>query len=465
MIWIVVVFVLGYLLITLEHNLHINKAATALVAGVLCWTIFALNAVEVEPVVEELTHHLSEISAILFFLLAAMTIVEIIDMHDGFDVIVSRIETNSQRKLFWIISLLAFFLSSILDNLKATIVLVSFLRKLVPDKHERFFYAGLVVVAANAGGAFTPIGDVTTTMLWIGGQVTTANIIQTLFLPSVACLLVPLIYLSFTKRGTIEKRPNVASDEIIPVHEANRDTTVLERRVVLILGVLSLVFVPVFKTVTHLPPYMGVLLGLGVLWTVTEIIHRSKEEHVKNKYSVLVALKKVDTSTVLFFLGILLSVGALQSAGQLASAATFLSNEVGNFYLINFLVGLFSSVVDNVPLVAAMMRMYGGDFATDHSFWEFLAYCAGTGGSVLIIGSAAGVAVMGMEKIPFGWYLRKISLLALAGYIAGAAVYLIQLEVMGGDEMPQAIEVIDEQQSHQSLDHNFTTSDMLLIEQ
>jgi Na+/H+ antiporter NhaD/arsenite permease-like protein len=442
MIWIVVIFVIGYALITLEHNLHINKAATALVAGVLCWTVFALNAVDVEPVVEQLTHHLSEISAILFFLLAAMTIVEIIDMHDGFDVIVSRIQTNSQRKLFWIIALLAFFLSSILDNLTATIVLVSFLRKLVPDKQERFFFAGIVVVAANAGGAFTPIGDVTTTMLWIGGQVTTGNIIQTLFLPSVACLLIPLIYLSLTKKGTIEKRPAVASDEQIPLHEADRDTSVFERRIVLILGVASLVFVPVFKTITHLPPYMGVLLGLGVLWTVIEIIHKRKEEHVKNKYSVLSALKKVDSATVLFFLGILLSVGAMQSAGQLASAATFLSEEVGNFYLINFLVGLFSSIVDNVPLVAAMMRMYGGSFATDHSFWEFLAYCAGTGGSVLIIGSAAGVAVMGMEKIPFGWYLRKISLLALAGYIAGASVYMIQLQVFrgGGESSIQAIE-------------------------
>jgi Na+/H+ antiporter NhaD/arsenite permease-like protein len=423
MIWMIIIFLVGYLVITLEHSLHINKAATALLAGVLCWTVYVLQVPDSELVAEQLTHHVSEIASILFFLLGAMTIVEIIDAHDGFELIVSRIRTDSSRKLLWIMAILAFVLSGILDNLTTTIVLVSLLRKLVDDKYERWLYACVVVIAANAGGAFTPIGDVTTTMLWIGGQITPQNVIAKLFLPSLVCMLFPLLYLSRTSGKKIQQNPR--SEE-----EVTLKSTPLERKVVLALGVMVLVFVPVFKLVTHLPPYMGILLGLGFLWTVIEIIHHRKDEDLKTHFSVLMALRKVDTSTVLFFLGILLCVGALQSAGQLAIVADYLDSNVGNFYVINLLVGVFSSIVDNVPLVAAMMRMYGLDYPTDHTFWEFLAYCAGTGGSILIIGSAAGVAAMGIEKINFMWYVRRVSFLALMGYVAGAITFVIQHEII-----------------------------------
>ncbi|MGD1892932.1 MAG: sodium:proton antiporter NhaD, partial [Cyclobacteriaceae bacterium] len=318
---------------------------------------------------------------------------------------------------------LAFVLSGILDNLTTTIVLVSLLRKLVDDKYERWLYACVVVISANAGGAFTPIGDVTTTMLWIGGQITPQNVIVKLILPSLICMLFPLLYLSRTSGKKIQQNPH--SEE-----EVTLKSTPLERKMVLALGVLVLIFVPVFKLVTHLPPYMGILLGLGFLWTVIEIIHHRKDEDLKTHFSVLMALRKVDTSTVLIFLGILLCVGALQSAGQLAIVANYLDDNVGNFYVINLLVGVFSSIVDNVPLVAAMMRMYGLDYPTDHTFWEFLAYCAGTGGSILIIGSAAGVAAMGIEKINFMWYVRKVSFLALMGYVAGAITFVIQHEII-----------------------------------
>lgn len=423
MIWMIVIFIAGYAVITLEHTFHVNKAATALLIGVLCWTVYVLQVPDSELVGEQLNHHISEIAAILFFLLGAMTIVEIIDIHDGFEVIVSRIKTESSRKLLWIMAVLAFCLSGVLDNLATTIVLVSLLRKLVADKQERMLYAGVVVIAANAGGAFTPIGDVTTTMLWIGGQVTPANIIQKLFLPSLVCMLFPLLYLSRTSGKKIT--PSSTSQE-----KPALTSTPTERKVVLGMGIGVLVFVPVFKLLTHLPPYMGILLGLGFLWAVTELIHRHKDEEKKSQFSVLTALRKVDTSTVLFFLGILLCIGALQSAGQLALMATYLDENVGNFYAINLLVGVLSSVVDNVPLVAAMMRMYGLEYPADHVFWEFLAYCAGTGGSILIIGSAAGVAAMGIEKIDFMWYVRKMSLLAFMGYIAGAVTFAVQHQVI-----------------------------------
>ena len=422
MIWMIVIFVVGYLVITLEHTFHINKAATALLAGILCWTVYTFQVPDTELVSEQLAHHLADIAGILFFLLAAMTIVEVIDIHDGFEVIVSRIKTDNSRKLLWIISLLAFVLSGILDNLTTTIVLVSLLRKLVADKQERMLYACVVVISANAGGAFTPIGDVTTTMLWIGGQITPANVIAKLFLPSLVCMLFPLLYLSRTASKKVAQTAHAEGRTL--------SSTQGERNLVLGLGVFVLVFVPVFKLITHLPPYMGILLGLGVLWAVTEIMHRRKDEQVKSQFSVLHALQKVDTSTVLFFLGILLCIGALQSAGQLALMADYLDANVGNFYVITFLVGVLSSIVDNVPLVAAMMRMYTSAYPVDHTFWEFLAYCAGTGGSILIIGSAAGVAAMGIEKINFMWYVRKVSFLALMGYVAGAVTFLVQNEIM-----------------------------------
>ncbi len=410
-------------MITLEHTLHINKAATGLLIGVLCWTVYVLQVPDSELVSEQLAHHISEIAGILFFLLGAMTIVEIIDIHDGFEVIVSRIKTQSSRKLLWIMALLAFALSGVLDNLATTIVLVSLLRKLVADKQERMLYACVVVISANAGGAFTPIGDVTTTMLWIGGQVTPANIIQKLFLPSLVCMLFPLLYLSRVSGKKITASSTPREEQVL-------SSTPLERKLVLGMGVLVLVSVPIFKLLTHLPPYMGILLGLGFLWAFTEVIHRNKEEEQKSQFSVLTALRKVDTSTVLFFLGILLCIGALQSAGQLALMANYLDENVGNLYAINLLVGVLSSIVDNVPLVAAMMRMYTVEYPADHVFWEFLAYCAGTGGSILIIGSAAGVAAMGIEKINFMWYVRRMSLLAFMGYVAGAVTFGIQHEII-----------------------------------
>lgn len=423
MIWMIIIFLVGYTLITLEHSFHINKAATALLAGVLCWTVYVLHVPDSELVVGQLEHHIGEIAGILFFLLGAMTIVEIIDAHDGFEVIIGRIKTDSSRKLLWILSILAFCLSAILDNLTTTIVLVSLLRKLITDKNERLLYACVVVIAANAGGAFTPIGDVTTTMLWIGGQITPGNVMQKLFLPSLVCLLVPLLYLTRTSRGKIGKREKTEGEQVL-------HSTPFEQKLILGIGVLTLVFVPVFKLLTHLPPYMGILLGLGFLWAVTEVLHHKKTEEKRDRFSVLNALRKVDTSTVLFFLGILLSIGALQSAGQLALMANYLDDKVGNFYMINLLVGVLSSIVDNVPLVAAMMRMYHVNYPVDHAFWEFLAYCAGTGGSILIIGSAAGVAAMSIEKINFIWYVKKISLLAFMGYIAGATTFLIQQQLI-----------------------------------
>jgi Na+/H+ antiporter NhaD/arsenite permease-like protein len=349
-----------------------------------------------------------------------MTIVELIDAHDGFEVITHKITTTDKRKLLWIISFVAFFLSAVLDNLTTTIVMVSLLRKLIADKQTRMFFIGMVVIAANAGGAWTPIGDVTTTMLWIGGQITTGNIMIKLILPSLACLIVPLIFLSFSITGKIENAP------IIEIKETN-PTTAFERKLILGLGIGALIFVPVFKTITHLPPFLGILFGLGVLWVVTEIIHKNKNDADKDVYSVVHALRKADVPSVLFFLGILVAIAALESTHLLANLATYMDSTIGNINVIVISIGLLSAIVDNVPLVAATMGMYDMQtYPTDHYFWEFIAYCAGTGGSCLIIGSAAGVAAMGMEKIDFFWYVKKIALLALLGYFAGALIYIAQ---------------------------------------
>ncbi len=438
------IFVAGYLCIALEHPLKVDKAASAILTAVLCWTVLVLGAESILPnlaspdehaITSELRHHLGEISEILFFLMGAMTIVELIDAHDGFKVITERIRTNKRVALLWLIGFITFFLSAALDNLTTTIVMVSLLRKLISDRHERWFYAGIVVIAANAGGAWSPIGDVTTTMLWIGSQISASGIIAELFLPSLVCLLVPLLVLSMTMKGEIE-RPDAHSHD----DEQNEPTTPFERNLVFVLGIGSLLFVPVFKTVTHLPPYMGILLGLGVLWVVTELLHRGKNDADRHPLSVVGVLRKIDTTSVLFFLGILLAVSSLATAGHLNQIANALKDSLGNVYAINIAIGLLSSVVDNVPLVAGAMKMYPlvtaetvaasteaawlSSFVMDGKFWELLAYCAGTGGSCLIIGSAAGVAAMGMEKIDFIWYLKKISLLALLGYLAGAATYI-----------------------------------------
>jgi Na+/H+ antiporter NhaD/arsenite permease-like protein len=373
----------------------------------------------------QLYEHLGQISGILFFLLGAMTIVELIDAHDGFDVITSKIKTKDKRKLLWVVSIVTFFLSAVLDNLTTTIVMVSLLRKLIKDKETRMFFVGMVVIAANAGGAWTPIGDVTTTMLWIGGQITTVNIMIKLILPSLVCLIVPMIFLSFRIKGKIE------APEVIENMERDK-TSNFEQKLILGLGIGALIFVPVFKTITHLPPFLGMLFGLGILWVVTEIIHKNKNDADKDVYSVVHALRKADVPSVLFFLGILIAISALESTHQLADLAAYMDKTIGNLDIIVISIGLLSAIVDNVPLVAATMGMYDlKTFPTDHYFWEFIAYCAGTGGSCLIIGSAAGVAAMGMEKIDFLWYMKKISLLALLGYFAGAFFYMAQHYLFG----------------------------------
>ncbi len=454
-ILMVVIFVLGYVAIALEHPLKVDKAASALLIGTLCWVAYILDVENIlnmgfsmswkefqalypgltglegmrHFIVDyEIIHHIGEIAEILFFLLAAMTIVEVIDQHQGFKVITDKINTTNKIKLLWLLSILTFFMSALLDNLTTTIVMVALLRKLVSDKETRWFFASMVVLAANAGGAWSPIGDVTTIMLWIGGQITALKIIEGVILPSLVCLTVPLIVLSFTMKGNVV-RPLIDLKE-------KEFTTHSERILMLAIGVGGLLFVPVFKTLTHLPPYMGMLFSLGVIWVVSEIVHKDKPDEIKKRLKITAVIRKVDTPTVLFFLGILSAVAALQSAGQLALMSQFLDDKLGNVNFIAISIGLLSSIVDNVPLVAGAMGMYPisdpgavgylANFVQDGVFWEFLAYAAGTGGSILIIGSAAGVAAMGLEKIDFIWYLKKISWLALLGYLAGAGVYMLE---------------------------------------
>ncbi len=416
---IIITFIVGYAAIALEHPIKVNKAASALLTGVVCWTIYVLSVAEKDTVSHKLVEHLGEISGILFFLLGAMTIVELIDAHDGFQIITEKIKTQSIVKLLWIVGVITFFLSAVLDNLTTTIVMISMMRKILADREKRLFFAGIVVIAANAGGAWSPIGDVTTTMLWVGGQVTTLRIIEGVFLASVVCLLVPLLYLTFRMGGTFEMPK---ADE-----NAVSTSTAFERNFVFFLGFACLIFVPIFKTITHLPPFMGMLFGLGLMWVVTELIHSEKDAADKDSLSVMYALRKIDTPSILFFLGILVSISALQTTGVLTHVAGWLDANIGNQTAIVVALGLLSSVVDNVPLVAAAQGMYSlQKYPTDSFFWEFLAYATGTGGSSLIIGSAAGVAAMGIEKIDFFWYMKRISLLALLGYFAGAAVYVVQ---------------------------------------
>ena len=443
---IIIIFVVGYLAIALEHPIKVNKTASALVTAVVCWTIFTVSGspetllnsdrylhfihelgekastlsageIHLEYVIEQLGHHLNEIAQILFFLMGAMTIVELVDAHHGFKFITDRIKTKNPIMLLWVVCVVAFFLSAVLDNLTTTIVMVSLIRKLIPDKEMRLFFAGMIVIAANAGGAWSPIGDVTTTMLWIGGQISAGSIMTSLILPSIVCMIVPLLYLTFTLKGSLGN---------FEEKEKKAKPAVGSGNLMLALGVGALISVPIFKTVTHLPPYMGMLLGLGVLWVVSELINPDLDESEKKHYTAGHALTKIDMPSVLFFLGILLAVGSLQSMGTLANFATYLNDTIGDNRIIITLIGVLSAIVDNVPLVAASMGMYSMDmYPQDHFIWEYLAYCAGTGGSILIIGSAAGVAAMGMEKIEFGWYLKKISLLAALGYFAGAIFYLL----------------------------------------
>ena len=420
---VIIIFVIGYLLIAFEHPVKINKSATAIVTGVLCWSVYAMFSDEsIEHITHQLAEHFGEISGILFFLLGAMTIVELVDAYSGFRIITDRIRTKNPKTLLWVICWVTFFLSALLDNLTTSIVMVSLIRKLVPNKNMRLFFGGMIVIAANAGGAWSPIGDVTTTMLWIGGQITALNIIKTLLLPSMVCMAIPLLYLQFTLKGELGL---AKTSDASPGH-SHGEAPARGSKTMLFLGVAGLISVPIFKTVTHLPPYLGMLLALGILWIVSELINPDMDESEKKPYTPAGALTRVDVPSVLFFLGILLAVSALQAMGTLQEFAAFLDKSLGDNRIIITLIGILSAIVDNVPLVAASMGMYSMEtYYPDHMIWEYLAYCAGTGGSILIIGSAAGVAVMGMEKIDFIWYLKKISLLAILGYFAGAIVYLI----------------------------------------
>jgi Na+/H+ antiporter NhaD/arsenite permease-like protein len=433
-------FVIGYLAIVFEHSIKINKTASALVTGIICWAIVALmgpvnhaSFAEFQSQVSNLDltdayhhfishslgHHLNEIAQIIFFLFGAMTIVELVDVHGGFRVITDRITVQKAIPLLWLIGLLAFVLSAILDNLTTTIVMVALLRKIISSSDQRKLFVGIVIIAANAGGAWSPIGDVTTTMLWIGGQISAMSIMKTLFIPSLVCLVTPMVVLSFRFRTLkLELYQSAKQDETV--------SSALDRNIMFFSGISALIFVPVFKTLTHLPPMMGMMLSLGLVWIISEMVNSKKDEEVKTPLSVAHALSKIDSSSILFFLGILLAISALQTIDVLASFSAWMNELVGNEDVIVFLIGLASAIIDNVPLVAASMGMYDlSAYPMDHKLWEFMAYCAGTGGSILIIGSAAGVAAMGMEKIDFGWYLKKIGLLAFIGYVAGAATYLV----------------------------------------
>ncbi len=422
---IVAVFVIVYAAIALEHPLSINKSASALIGAGLLWTIYALAAGDVELVSAQLGESLIGTAQIVFFLLGAMTIVEVVDSHNGFDVITSRIKTTQLASLMWLTGFVTFFLSAILDNLTTTIVMVSLMRKLLGKHDERLLFAGIIVIAANAGGAWTPIGDVTTTMLWIGGQITSLAIMKGVFLASLVNMLVPLGVVAYMLRGRSVEAP-LQSD-------AGRKhyTSDFERKLMFFMGLGILVAVPVFKTLTHLPPFLGILFGLGLVWFTGDLLHRDKSEDERKLLTLAHALSRIDQSSLIFFIGILLSVATLEHTQVLASLAGWLDATVGRLDVIVVLIGFVSAVVDNVPIVAAAMGMYDIElYPADHFLWEFLAYTAGTGGSILIIGSAAGVAAMGLEKIHFFWYVRKISGLATLGYLAGAATYLVQYALL-----------------------------------
>ena len=419
---LVIVFVLAYAAIALEHPIKINKSASALIGAGLLWTIYALASGDTKTVSAELGESLMGTAQIVFFLIGAMTIVEVVDAHNGFEVITSRIRTTKLSTLMWLVGFVTFFLSAILDNLTTTIVMVSLMKKLLDKRDDRLFFAGIIIIAANAGGAWTPIGDVTTTMLWIGGQITTAAIMKGVFIASMVNMLVPLAVIAWVLRGKPVVPPvRLEGEGQLP------ETTAFERNTMFFMGLGTLVAVPAFKTWTGLPPYMGILLGLGLLWLVGDLLHRKKDDEDKEHLTLAHALSRIDMSSVTFFIGILLAVATLEHTHILTAIASWLDHAVGRQDVIVMLIGLVSAVVDNVPLVAASMGMYSlAQYPPDSFLWEFMAYCAGTGGSILIIGSAAGVAAMGLEKIDFLWYMKKISLYALLGYFSGAFLYILQ---------------------------------------
>lgn len=408
---IILIFVVGYLAIIFEHKIKVNKTASALLMAVLCWMFLFLSA----PNLHALGEKVNDVSQIIFFLMGAMTLVEVVDAHKGFRVITDLIQTNSKRKMLWIMGFTTFFLSAVLDNLTTTIVMVSLLRKLVPEPKDRMILGSMVVIAANAGGAWTPIGDVTTTMLWINGNITSLSIMKALFLPSILSLVVALLILGANLRGTYPRMVQLAHEEEVAPGS----------RLIFYCGIGALVFVPIFKALTGLPPFMGILIALGAVWLITDILHSPHENRQALRLPQI--LTRIDTSGVLFFLGILLCISSLDVAGFLTQLAHFLNDTVGNLSVIVTLIGLISAVIDNVPLVAAGMGMYDMQtYPPDSYLWQMLAYCAGTGGSILIIGSAAGVALMGLEKIDFIWYFKKISLTALVSYLVGVLVFLAQ---------------------------------------
>jgi Na+/H+ antiporter NhaD/arsenite permease-like protein len=419
---LVLIFIALYATIALEHPIKISKSASALFGAGFLWTLYALTIGDQGRAAHELDESVTATARITFFLLGAMTIVEMIDAHDGFSVITSRIRTRRMTALLWIVSWVTFLLSAILDNLTTTIVMVSLIRKLLDRSDNRLVFVSVIVIAANAGGAWSPMGDVTTTMLWIGEQVTALGIIKALFAASVVNLLVPLMVVtSWFKAKTFTATTTASNASDFPA---------FERNTMLAVGLAVLVLVPAFKQITHLPPFMGILFGLGILWVVSEILHKSKPPEKRQKLTLAHALSRIDHSSLLFFVGILLAVATLEHAKILELLAAWLDRSIGRQDVIVLLLGLLSALVDNVPLVAASIGMYPlPKHPTDGFLWQFMAYCAGTGGSILIIGSAAGVAAMGIEKIEFLWYLRRIAWLALLGYVAGAAVYVLQYEL------------------------------------
>ena len=461
---LIIIFLVGYFCIALEHPLKVDKSATALVLGMILWVVYALFAEYIVPyaephqlaeyiaanpaiqgeslhkqaldyiVNEKIIESLGDATQTIFFLIGAMTIVELVDVHGGFSVVTDRITTRSKRKLLWVICAVAFVFSAVLDNMTTTIVLVLLLRKLVEEKKERWLYAGMVVIAANAGGAWSPIGDVTTIMLWVDGNVTASALIEFVLLPSIVAMVVPLLFIQTQLKGQLAP--------IVP-HERGEEgaiTNPKERILIFTLGVAGLVFVPIFKTLTHLPPFVGMLLVLGFLWVFMEIYYDRKKLDGEKEYRMPKVIKRIDMPSILFFLGILMAVSVLEASGILHMCAEWLDETMHNVYIINLILGAMSSIFDNVPLVAGVIGMYpvvdagatgyAAYFAQDGIFWEFLSYCAGVGGSLLIIGSAAGVIAMGLERMNFGWYLKKFTLWALLGYLAGAGVYVLECIIL-----------------------------------
>jgi Na+/H+ antiporter NhaD/arsenite permease-like protein len=469
-ITMIILFVVGYAAIAFEHLLKINKAAFALLLCVALWILYILNASSILPnnsdfmvfaediskehlslfdkiisfvTEKQIIEHIGDIAEILFFLIGAMTIVELVDVHGGFSLITDWITTRNKKKLLWLLSFITFFMSAALDNMTTAIVMIMLLRKFINNVRERWLFAGIIIIAANSGGAFSPIGDITTIMLWIKGNVTTEGILPSLIIPSLLSVIIPIIIVSRQIKGEFTRPITTVESKYAHNLETARYLTRSEKRTIFMLGLGSLVFVPVFRAITNLPPFMGVLFGLSLLWIYTEILYQRKlniPEHDKARITII--LGRIDIATILFFLGILMSVAALECSGILHDFSVLLADKIGNIYVINILIGILSSIVDNVPLVAGAMGMYPlandaiistaadpaymANFVQDGSFWLFLAYCAGAGGSILIIGSAAGVVTMGLEKINFVWYVKNITLLVLLGYLAGAAFFIIQ---------------------------------------